>query len=99
MNFRAKAFIAAVAIAAVLMLLAYWPWTEAFSLDSRQIVGLACIIIIASVSEALAFHFGTGHTVTASLSFLPFLAMVVLFPAPAAVVAVAVTVLASNVYP
>lgn len=99
MNARTKVFIAAVAVAAFLMLLAYWPWTEALLLSSREFAGLACIIIIASVSEALAFHFGTGHTVTASLSFLPFLAIVVLFPAPAAVVAVALTVLASNVYP
>ena len=99
MNARTRVFIAAVAIAALLMLLAYWPWTDAYSLSPHAIAGLICIVIIASVSEALAFHFGTGHTVTASLSFLPFLAIVVLFPAPAAVVAVALTVLISNVYP
>lgn len=87
-------------IAAALGLFAsYWPFDALSQYTWQDWGGVVSIIVMASFSEVVAFHVGSGRAVRTSLSFLPYLAAIVLFEPPVSVLAIAVTVCVSNVYP
>jgi putative nucleotidyltransferase with HDIG domain len=90
MNRLAYLVVGAVAVLAVVSL-GLLPWHSLLELDTTAIFGLLVFIVISIASEATAL--GTevgGNKVRSSVSFLPLIALIMVFPAPGAVIAVVV---------
>jgi putative nucleotidyltransferase with HDIG domain len=92
-------FFGTIALAAVVICVALWPYAELRALAREDVIGLIMLMSVAYLSEALPFFFETGSKLAVSIATLPFLACVVLFPPGVAVPAISLTVLASNTYP
>jgi putative nucleotidyltransferase with HDIG domain len=96
---RTSLYIGTVILSAIAILVALWPYHALAAADGKQLAGATILVVIAFLSEALAFYFGSGAQLSASVSFLPFFACMVLFPPAIAVPAIALAVAASNIYP
>jgi putative nucleotidyltransferase with HDIG domain len=91
MNRRATVYCVFVIMAAV-SLLPFQDWGVLASMSEGHLRGFAVLILLAVLSEVLSVMTTVGrHQISASIAFIPFFACVLLFPAPAALVATAVT--------
>jgi putative nucleotidyltransferase with HDIG domain len=91
MNSRTKAYCLFVTFAA-LALLPWLDWAALWSMPREQLFGLGSLVFLALLSEQLSVIATVGrHQASSSIAFIPFLAAVLLFPVPAAVVIVIAT--------
>lgn len=87
MHTKLKMFYIATLTAAGLYLLLV-DWGALWSLDPRELGGLAAFVALATLSEHMAVDASTGRRVRSSVAFLPLLALTILFPAAAVALAV-----------
>jgi putative nucleotidyltransferase with HDIG domain len=71
-------------------------WPALLRLDTSDYAGLLVFITLAALSQYMGVDSGTGHRVRSSVAFLPLLALILLFPVAAVVVAVFVTALVND---
>lgn len=88
-----------VTVAAAAVLIVLWPYDALVHAKMEPIIGAGALVVIAYLSESLAFFFGSGVSLGVSIAYLPFLACIVLFPPAIAVPAIALAVAASSIYP
>ncbi|MFH1570808.1 MAG: hypothetical protein ABIL09_22640, partial [Gemmatimonadota bacterium] len=82
----------AVIFAAAIVSLAATDWGALARLDTASAIGLAALVGMGLLSEALAIRLGVGRDAgNTSITFIPLLASVQLFGPPAAIVLMAVT--------
>ena len=95
---RSKLYIAGV-VAGALVFCAFLDWSQLISLAAREWAGLATFLLLAVVSQALAVEstVGAAKPVKSSIAFLPLLALAVIMPPPAVVLATVVMTLAHEV--
>ena len=99
MKLKPSIYISSVACVAFATIVALWRLTPAASLEQATLVGLGMLMLIAYVSDVLAFSFGTEVKFATSIAQLPYLAAIVLFSPRLAVPAIAIALVASNTYP
>lgn len=81
-------------IGMAMLLLPFQNWSALLALPHNHIAGLAVLIALATLSEALSVGAVVGtHQASSSIAFLPYFACVFLFPASAATAAVILTAL------
>lgn len=98
MQKQLKTYIAAVigiAVAYVTLI----DWGALGALGARDYVGLGVFVLLASLTQYMAVDSGAGRRVRSSVSFLPLLALIVLFPVPAVVAGLTVMWLVNEVRP
>lgn len=93
-----KYFVSAVILAAVGFVLSL-DWTVLTGFTFRDGVGLAVFVLLATLSQFMAVDSGTGRRVRSSIAFLPLLALIVIFPVAAVVVAVVLMFLINDLRP
>jgi putative nucleotidyltransferase with HDIG domain len=98
MHSHLKAYIAAV-IGVAAIYVALIDWSALTALGARDYAGLAVFVLLASLTQYMAVDSGTGRRVRSSVSFLPLLALIVLFPVSAVVVGLTVMWLVNEVRP
>jgi putative nucleotidyltransferase with HDIG domain len=76
-----------------------WDLNPELYASSRDVVGVGMLMLIAYVSDVMAFTFGTDKRLNISTASLPFTAAIVLFNPLLAVSGVSIAVLAANFYP
>lgn len=99
MNLKARLYLVAVVLLAIAAVgLTYWHGSWQSGLSSRDWTGLVWCVAIGILAERLSigFSFGSGQAAQSSLAFLPFLSAIILFPVPAAVLAIAIVCAVSN---
>jgi putative nucleotidyltransferase with HDIG domain len=84
-----KAYIAAVIMAAATFVLLL-DWGQLSELEVKHYFGLAVFVLLASLTQHMAVDSGSGRQVRSSISFLPLLALIVIFPTPAVVLGLVV---------
>ena len=98
MNRKGQFFFWAVLVAAAALLLPL-PWRAFWLSTPREILGLATFVGLAVLSEAMAIGFTFGASKSnASISFVPLLAAVVVFPPVFSGSAAAVTVFVAELF-
>lgn len=98
MRRQLKAYIGLVIVAAITFVAAL-PWYELWALTLRDYIGLAVFVLLASLTQYMAVDSGTGRRVRSSISFLPLLALIVIFPVPAVVLGLTVMWIVNEVRP
>lgn len=95
MSTASKAFIGVVAVSALAFAVAL-DWSFLFGLQPADWAGLGTFLLVALLSQALAVDLtvGAAKPVKSSIAFLPLLALAVVMPSGAAVVAAALMTLA-----
>jgi putative nucleotidyltransferase with HDIG domain len=99
MKTKQTLYFSTVALVAIGILVAMYPYSELINADKSDLGGAAMLVVIAFLSDALAFYFGSGAILAASIAYLPFLACIALFDSAIAVPAIVLAVAASNIYP
>jgi putative nucleotidyltransferase with HDIG domain len=97
MKLKPNQNISLVALAALLVVWALWPFPNLLSISGEHLVGVLVLVVIAFFSDALPFK-GAPQLGT-SVAFLPFLACIVIFEPDIAVPAITTAVIASNIFP
>lgn len=93
-----KLYVASVVTGAVVFS-ALQDWSVLFTLDLGDYAGLVVFVFLASISQYMAVDSGTGRRVRSSVAFLPLLALTVLFPVPAIILALIAMALIHDVRP
>jgi len=86
MNFSARAYVFATAVAAA-ALLATLPWTDLRVLGPVGLFGIVAFTCLGILSEAMAVDFTIGprRTAKSTLTFIPILTAIIVFPSPGGV--------------
>jgi putative nucleotidyltransferase with HDIG domain len=74
-------------------------WSALLNLGPSDYLGLSTFVFLASISQYMAVDSGTGRRVRSSVAFLPLLALTVLFPIPAVVVALVAMAVINDLRP
>lgn len=91
MNTKARAYCSFIILVAI-AILPFQTWTALAELPRPHIEGLIALIAIGVLSEFLSVIASVGrHQASTSIAFIPFFAAAMLFPSPAALVAVVAT--------
>lgn len=77
-------------IGAAVLFVATLDWGQFTALSARDLLGLGVFVLLATLSQFMAVESGTARRVQSSVAFLPLLALIVIFPTTAVVVAVTV---------
>jgi putative nucleotidyltransferase with HDIG domain len=98
MNARVKTYCLIVILTAAFAL-PFLDWIALIQLSDRQTVGFVVLVALAVLSEVLPVMTTVGrHQISSSISFIPFFACALLFPATGAVAAAIVTSAVAQVF-
>jgi putative nucleotidyltransferase with HDIG domain len=97
MNYQTRNYLGVVMLLGC-SLFALQDWSPLLTLPDEHVVGVISLIALAVFSEMLYVMYSVGHQqATSSIAFLPFLACVILFPLPIALLVAALTSLSSQI--
>lgn len=98
MRLQLRAYIGLV-IALAIAFAAALPWGTLARLTGSDYLGLGVFVLLASLTQYMAVDSGTARRVRSSISFLPLLALIVIFPVPAVVLGLTVMWIVNEVRP
>jgi putative nucleotidyltransferase with HDIG domain len=98
MRLQLKAYIGLVIASAIAFAVAL-PWGTLWQLTAPDYLGLGVFVLLASLTQYMAVDSGTARRVRSSISFLPLLALIVIFPVPAVILGLTVMWIVNEVRP